>query len=459
MNSMHRFSIKIQFVKSQGFSLIELMIALAIGLLLSGGIIFLFSSTSRVSTSQDAVARLQENGRYAMSMIMDDLRMARGQYCSNSGGIAVSAPSKWQDSPTGPRVFAVGTGVSATNGILAFDFNNNVSLVQPGGGNAVEPYVLHPRFFMQGYECTNPAPNMGVCNLPALNGFDLPGTVVPNQAGITLVPPSRSRSGDLLTIRYLNSPGWQVSGCATATTTVFNLTNPIPAADVFAFQNGDLAMVADCSTATIFNIATPASGANAVASAVVSPTPGQNFASPTCPNLSQDARLFNFSRGFVTVTYLLDIAVDPNPDAPANTLISRLIRRVNGQNQVIADGVERLDFVYLVEDNQGNTRFLNADQVNSITTPGCPPSPEGINTNGVAAQAGCAWAAVKAVEVHLLLNTVNDIPLDASEQRSQYMREAAVSFAPGNQLPSGLPAGRKIRREFVSTIGIRNYNQ
>lgn len=71
---------------AQGFSLIELMIALTIGLLLSGGIIFLFSSTSRVSSSQEAVARLQENGRYAMSMILDDLRMARGQYCSNTGG-------------------------------------------------------------------------------------------------------------------------------------------------------------------------------------------------------------------------------------------------------------------------------------------------------------------------------------------------------------------------------------
>lgn len=456
-----RFSHKMQFVKYRGFSLIELMVALTIGLLLSGGIMFLFSSTSRVSSSQDAVARLQENGRYAMSMILDDLRMTRAQYCSNSGGIAALATTKWQDSSMGPRVYAVGTAPNMTGGILASDFDSTNSLVVPGGGVATQPYVLHPRFLMQGYECTNAT---GACNVSALAGFNLPASVLPNAASPAIN--SRSRSGDILTIRYLNSPGWPVSGCNVAANTTYTLTNPIPATDTFSFQSGDMAMVADCSGSSVFNIALPAAGAtNIVSAAVSATTPGQNFAAPSCPNISQDAHLFNFSRGFVTVTYLLDIADDPNPDDTANTrLISRLIRRVNGgagqvaQNQVIADGVERLDFVYLIEDNQGRTLYLNADQVNSLMTPNCPPSPLGIDMTGQPPQRGCAWAAVKAVEVHLLLNTVNDIPQDASEQRSQYM-DTSTTYSSSTLLPSGLRAGRMIRREFTALVSVRNYNQ
>lgn len=59
-----------------GFSLVELMIALVLGLLVAEGIYILFAAAGKVNTTQAALSRLQENGRIAMSLIADDLRSA-----------------------------------------------------------------------------------------------------------------------------------------------------------------------------------------------------------------------------------------------------------------------------------------------------------------------------------------------------------------------------------------------
>jgi type IV pilus assembly protein PilW len=61
---------------SRGFSLIELMIALVITLILLAGIGQIFVSSKKSFTIQDSLARQQENGRYAIELIAQDLRRA-----------------------------------------------------------------------------------------------------------------------------------------------------------------------------------------------------------------------------------------------------------------------------------------------------------------------------------------------------------------------------------------------
>lgn len=55
--------------KAKGFSLVELMVALVIGLLLIAGVIELFVSTRQTYRVQDMKARMQEDGRYAIQHI------------------------------------------------------------------------------------------------------------------------------------------------------------------------------------------------------------------------------------------------------------------------------------------------------------------------------------------------------------------------------------------------------
>jgi len=66
-------------ISPKGFTLIELMVALTLGLLLSIGIVTLFGATSKTNKVQDSLARLQENGRYAMTRMNADLRMLGAQ--------------------------------------------------------------------------------------------------------------------------------------------------------------------------------------------------------------------------------------------------------------------------------------------------------------------------------------------------------------------------------------------
>jgi type IV pilus assembly protein PilW len=62
--------------RQQGLSLVELMVAMSIGLFLLAGAITVFGKTRDLYRTNDAAARLQETARYAMSTIEADLRMA-----------------------------------------------------------------------------------------------------------------------------------------------------------------------------------------------------------------------------------------------------------------------------------------------------------------------------------------------------------------------------------------------
>ena len=64
------------FRRSQvGFTLVELMVAMVLGLLISGGVGSLFVQGSRSHAQDDRYLRMIENGRYAIDVLARDLRM------------------------------------------------------------------------------------------------------------------------------------------------------------------------------------------------------------------------------------------------------------------------------------------------------------------------------------------------------------------------------------------------
>jgi len=60
----------------RGFSMVELMIALVITLILLAGIGQIFLSSKKSFVIQNSLSRIQENGRYAMDVVVSDLRRA-----------------------------------------------------------------------------------------------------------------------------------------------------------------------------------------------------------------------------------------------------------------------------------------------------------------------------------------------------------------------------------------------
>ncbi len=72
---------------SRGFSLIELMIALVLGLLVVGAAIGIFLSNRQVFRSTDNLSFVQENGRVAFELLARELRQAASSPCSASAPV------------------------------------------------------------------------------------------------------------------------------------------------------------------------------------------------------------------------------------------------------------------------------------------------------------------------------------------------------------------------------------
>jgi type IV pilus assembly protein PilW len=84
--------------KQTGFSLIELMIAITLSLVLTIGIIQIFSSSKQTSRVQDALARVQENARFALDILSHDIRMAGQLGCNSGAHLTVAGEFKNYDS-------------------------------------------------------------------------------------------------------------------------------------------------------------------------------------------------------------------------------------------------------------------------------------------------------------------------------------------------------------------------
>jgi type IV pilus assembly protein PilW len=62
--------------KQRGFTLVEIMVALAIAIILLVGVYSVYLASKRGYALQDGLARQQENGRFAVEFLNRDLRMA-----------------------------------------------------------------------------------------------------------------------------------------------------------------------------------------------------------------------------------------------------------------------------------------------------------------------------------------------------------------------------------------------
>lgn len=81
---MKRLFIPSPFASQRGLTLIELMIGMALGLIVLAGIGYIYLGSRQTYKLQDNMARIQENGRYAMEILGREIRMAGFQECSTA---------------------------------------------------------------------------------------------------------------------------------------------------------------------------------------------------------------------------------------------------------------------------------------------------------------------------------------------------------------------------------------
>jgi type IV pilus assembly protein PilW len=87
--------------KQRGINLIEIMVAMVIGLFLVAGATTLYVRSKQTADQDDSMARLQETARYALSVIETDVRMVNywglakdGNNCTNCNYVSAYNPNK-----------------------------------------------------------------------------------------------------------------------------------------------------------------------------------------------------------------------------------------------------------------------------------------------------------------------------------------------------------------------------
>lgn len=97
-------------LRQRGFSLIEMLVAITIGLVLLTGLVTYFVNASNNQREMMRSAQQIENGRYALDVLMEDLRLA-GYYGAYSGYSAPSALPDPCDNATATLTTALGLPV------------------------------------------------------------------------------------------------------------------------------------------------------------------------------------------------------------------------------------------------------------------------------------------------------------------------------------------------------------
>ncbi len=430
-----------QIHRVRGFSLIELMVAMVIGLIILLGLVSLFTSSSSLNRAQTGLAMLQENGRYAITRIKQDFESAGRKHCAT-----VAMPNdfitNW-DQGYIMSSWRVSNQANITNGLptaaqIQLDSVADADqLPDPNDISAFDSYPIDPSYFIRGYECA-----AGAC-LPALGG---PGTdALTAFPSIGTADGDRADNTDVVTVRYLQG-GTRATAVA---------ANSVTLAEDPGFAAGD-AIVADCDTTFV----TPATWAGA---AINTPVPLPSF------NSRGDTRVYNMDEELVNVSYYVGIDEDPND---SSRLISSLYRSENGNAQQLVEGVERFDVFYLAQLQTGHVVRMTANQVEAIQgggdadgdgdidgVQGCilPPDVKYLGGNVTLANGpGCLWRSIYAIEVHLLMNTVNNSS-SVDDDRFIYSPDGLTPQSPTSGLASGLSPERMYRREFTAIVPVRSY--
>jgi type IV pilus assembly protein PilW len=355
----------VQRARQHGFSVIELMVSVAISLLLLAGVVTMFIGSKQSYETTERLSRIQENGRYALDQIVDDLRASGFQGCAKPN----MATSRADD-------YAV-TTLNTPNQLLW-------NLPVPVQG-----------FDASGTGVWTPAldPAITAATVPAGSGpanvSDVIALHVPERDAVAL---------------HLTAP--QASG---SDPLQVGVVTPAP------LKMGDTAMISDCAARAWFQVTSYVGGV--VAHAQGGSNPG---------NLSADL-LHPFDRGAEIVRVLTVIYyIGPSTADPAvNSLWRRRSDGAGTQSEELAEGIERLEVQYGVDNVGGDGRV---DQY--------------LNGGAVA-----NWADVISVRVALLARSMDAYGTDRDGE-TYVLLDPAAPVGPFND--------RFQRRVFTTTVALRN---
>ncbi len=384
--------------KQTGFGLLELMVALALGVLVIGGVVQVFYTTQQTYIMQQAMSRVQESGRFAIELISPELRKsAKLNFC-----IADLDIQNMLD-PTGPGY--VDELFDPSQAIVGWNFNNT---------DIGDTYNL-PSPLVAG--------SANGSDWTSTNGQDLPD-VLANLAvpGTDVILIKSAEAVEGLTGCGNNVPG--------SSSVVVNINNnsgcaPTPVAPQtdeeleLAVPQEGIVLITDCSTGgDLFqraNQATANSFSNGVGAA--GGDPGNENGLDWSASYDDSAQVYTVRiAGFFIGTN----------DSGGNSLYRINLGR-GGSNAIaeeLVEGVESFQVLFgVMLDNSGRLQYVEPDQVNAVGS--------AIN--------------IVSIQVSFLIRSENNADLETDDQTYDLV---STTIDPVDD--------NRLRRVFTTTVGIRN---
>jgi len=381
----------------QGMTLIELMVALVIGLLLILGVIQIFSASRSAYQLSAGLARVQENGRFALDYLQRDVRMVGHFGCVNDQAHTRLTP------------YTLTTTFAATPH-PALLFNESI----------------------QGFEANDTGPGDAVTLLqtPATGG-NAYTPALPAEFAADL--DNRVDGSDIVVLRYLAPEGVPVTAIA-GTPDTPNFTFDPSRLEVLqsGVTNPGLFGVADCKSAVVFQ-----AGAVDVGGSV-----NANASAPS--NASAFSTVFTAGQTMLyraeTIIYYVGINGTGGPSLYRLRYQATPNGALAAQKEELVEGVESLQILYgqdrVIDPAVAPTGYIDKQEVaGDIEASWATPTD--------------AWRRVGAVQLGLVMASpeIAAAP-QADETSASALNALGVTFKP--------PADGHFRSVYQTTIALRN---
>lgn len=240
----------------RGVTIVELMVALLLGVILTGGAVQVFVSNRATYAFNEGFARLQENGRFALDTLSYHARLAGYLGC-------ISNVTRYNNLNALPLPSS-----------LMFNFDEGLRGYEAVGTNPGQTFSA---------AATNPANSNNLNDWSPSLHPDLRNRVIPGS--------------DVLVVRHASPTSHALLSPFTSSTTVTAV------ADVADYSRGDIAIVSDCQKASIFQITSVAAAAGGIALGhAAAGTPGNQV--PSWPTEQEYAAGAQLLRGETWVFYV-----------------------------------------------------------------------------------------------------------------------------------------------------------
>ncbi len=285
---------------TRGLTLVELMVALALGSFLLLGVVNVFVSSRGSAQVETALARVQENGRIALDLLSDDFRNAQYTGCNSVGGsLTVMAKNE---------VF---------EGIRAYERRDT------GGTPSWSPTL--PTGSTSNYTTAAGFPASGA------NGYPREGS-------------------DMINLHMAVSLPTELSSNLTPASTAAAITDN-PGCDL---EQGDLVVLSSCVTAHMFRVtnAQTCSIASAPNATTLEFAGSGNDITSIVPGYNTESELMQFED---VSWYVADTGRDRN-----GFDVYALYRLANGTAEEMVEGVEHMQLLFGQRVTGNNMRYVPA---------------------------------------------------------------------------------------------------